>query len=209
MCSGPMDGDDTGLTATGTITLLLNQVREGQAGARDELFDRVYSDLRRIAQHAIDKGGWPRDGLEGTALVSAACERLLGRGDIDAENRRHFFYIFGRAMRDVLVERARGELALKRGGAVRHVPLIGFEIDGEMTRTTVMDLHDALDELRKIDERSAQVVELRFFSGRTLQEVAELTGLSFGAVRRDWEYARAWLHVRLSSYRTDDREPPG
>jgi RNA polymerase sigma factor (TIGR02999 family) len=204
-----MDGDDAGLTATGTITLLLNQVREGQAGARDELFDCVYSDLRKIAQHMIDKAGWPRGGLEGTALVSAACERLLGRGGIDAENRRHFFYVFGRAMHDVLVERARGELALKRGGQLRQVPLIGFEVDGELTRTTVLDLHDALAALRKVDERSAEVVELRFFSGRTLEEVAELTGQSFGSVRRDWEYARAWLHVRLSSYQGNDGGPPG
>lgn len=136
--------------------------------------------------------------LDGTSLVNDACERLLGRSLLDAADRRHFFYLFGRAMHDVLVELARSDMAAKRGGGRRPIALVDFQVDGESQNIELLDLEQAIGELRKSEPRAAQIVDLRFFGGRSLQETAELLGCSFATVRREWDYARAWLRDRLS-----------
>lgn len=185
----------------GTITILLQRARSGEAAAANELFERVYDDLRRLARGKY--GHVPGRGLEGTALVNAACERLLGRDALNAEDRRHFFFLLGRAMHDVLVEEARARAAEKRGGDRRQVPLVDFAADGASHTFEMLDLHAALEELRRADPDAAQVVSLRFFGNRTLEEAAEMMGVTFAVARRHWDYAKAWLSERLS--RTNGR----
>jgi len=188
-------GGSVGLA--GTITILLRETREGELGARDRLFDAVYDDLRRLAHSQLSNLG--RSGtIEGTALVHSACERLLGKGQLDAEDRKHFFFLLSRAMHDVLVEHIRAENALRRGGGHQRVPLVEFATDGQMVRLDLLAVHEAIEELRGVDAQAAQVVQLRFFAGRTLEQCEELMGVSFAMVRRHWDYAKAWLHERLS-----------
>jgi RNA polymerase sigma factor (TIGR02999 family) len=189
----------------GTITLLLHQARTGHERAMDELFRRVYDDLRQMARRQIAATrGTPN--LDATSLVNAACERLLGADKLDAEDRGHFFFVLGRAMHDVLVEEARSDLAKKRGGGRSRVPLADFQVDGRSLTLRLPDLHQALEELKQRDPEGAQVVMLRFFGGRTLEEAADLMGCTFAVARRHWEYSKAWLHERLSEERTDPVE---
>lgn len=181
----------------GTITRLLDRARGGDDGARDQLFELVYSDLRAIAQSLLASGRWPRGAIGGTELVNSACLRLLGREQLDAENRRHFFYLLGRAMHDVLVEEARRETADKRGGGRRAEALVEFAVEGDTAVFATLELSEAITELHEIDPEAARVVRLRFFCGRSLRETAEIMGTTLAVVRRHWDYASAWLRVRL------------
>lgn len=187
------------MDATGTITTLLVKVGSGDPTASNALFDHVYKDLRRIAASILAKKGPASNSVSRTALVHAACERLLEGQKLAAENRKHFFFLFSRAMRDYLVEQARSDLALKRGGGRVRVPLGDLEAQAGQNDLSVLEIHDALEELQKLDEDSAETIMLKVFGGRTLREIVEFTGRSFATVRRDWDYGRAWLHERLSN----------
>ena len=188
---------ETTLTHTGTITSLLVEARQGEKSAMDRIFEMTYAQLRELAraQLASIKHG---EHLEATGLVSAACERLLDGGDLDAENRRHFYYLLGRAMHDVVIDELRRADALKRGGGYKQVPLLAVEADGVTSIYDAMDLHDAIEELRASDADAAQVVILRYFGNRSVAQVAEMMGCTLSAARNNWIYAKAWLHERLS-----------
>ncbi|HVP72927.1 MAG TPA: ECF-type sigma factor [Phycisphaerales bacterium] len=190
----------------GEITTLLSDARDGRAGALDDLFAVVYDDLRALARQRFDGAAGRRAGLDGTALVHAACERLLGDGGrmLSAQNRRHFYFLFQRAMHDALVERVRAQSAQKRGGDRRQVQLIEFQADDATFAADILDLHEALEEFRQFDSEGTQVVMLRFFAGRSLEEAAEIMGCSFATARKHWDYARAWLHERLSRPRATE-----
>ncbi len=180
----------------GTITGLLGDIRSGRNDAIEELFTLVYDDLRHIARRRLNgKGGIL---LQTTELVSAASERLLGRVLLDAEDRRHFYFLVGRAIHDVFVEEIRAKNALKRGGGHQRVPLIEIEVDGVTSQIEFLDIHEALEELGKQDQAAADIVRLRFFGGLTLEESAAIMVCSFSTARKHWEYAKAWLHNRLS-----------
>ncbi|MBX3378811.1 MAG: sigma-70 family RNA polymerase sigma factor [Phycisphaeraceae bacterium] len=186
-------------TATGTVTVLLREARSGDTSAREELFRRVYEELRGIARGMVGPGGWPALGLEVTSLVNSACLRLLGRDQLDAEDRRHFFFLFGRAMHDVLVETVKASQTLKQGGDRKRVILMDARAeDGGLRQADLIDLRAALDEFRAVDPNAAKVVELRYFAQRSIRETAELLDRSVASVRRDWTYASAWLNERLS-----------
>ena len=187
---------------TGTVTLLLRKAQRGDAQAMNQLFEYVYDDLRRMAFAMVAKSG-ARQAIDGTALVHAACARLLEHDSLDAENRRHFFFLLGRAIHDIFVEEVRAATARKRGSDHQRLPLAEFDIGEPGLKASFLDLHEALEELRRHDPESAQLVFLRFFSGRTLQEAAAMTGSTFAKARRDWSYARAWLKKRLSDRDTD------
>jgi len=186
------------MTECGTITSLLGQVRTGDKEASDRLFEHVYADLKRMGSVLLAAKTYRAGALGSTALVNAACERLLGRDNLVAEDRRHFFFLLSRAMQDVLVEQARADLAAKRGGGFRRVPLDDFGVDTGSRDTSILDVREALEELRQHDPDAAEIVMLRFFAGRSLHEIGELMDRTLAIVRRDWEYARAWLHERLS-----------
>ena len=187
---------------SGTVTLLLGRVRDGvsdsvRSKAFDDLFAYIEVDLRRFAQSVLNAGRLPSGGVNGTELVNMACVRLLGQGRLNAQDRRHFFFVLGRAMSDVLVDEARRTNAKKRGGDWGRVALTEFVIDGESNHIDILDLRTAIDELRAADEIAAKVVEARYLSGRSIAETAELLSISIASTRRNWDYARAWLKIRL------------
>ena len=145
----------------------------------------VYQELHRLAAHYMRKEN-PGHLLQPTALVSEMYVRLFGPGTVPKMNNRgHFFALAATQMRRVLVDHARHQ---KKGGGAILVP---------ETEALLVALDDALKELAEIDPEAAEVVELRFFGGYTDKETAEITGKNFAKVRRDWEFARAWLYDRL------------
>lgn len=180
----------------GTITGLLARARSGDALASERLFATVYGDLRRLARRQLRR--CPADPLQTTAVANAACERLLGRVELNAEDRRHFFFLLDRAMRDVVVEQARANGAKKRGGSLIRVPFSDLPAAERSDPLDVVELDKALTELAVVDAEAARVVELRFFGGRTLHETAEILGCTLAIVRKNWDYAKSWLHHRLS-----------
>lgn len=181
-----------------SITSLLVRYRGGDKAAVDELFERVYPELRKIARRTIINYTGKKP-LNVTALVNSACERLLEREQLDAENRTHFFYLLSRAMHDTLVEESRAARAAKRGGQHKHVSIAGIEIPDGSKSMEFVELHGAIEDLRLVDHESAEVVVLRYFGGRTLEEAADALGCSSSVVQRHWVYARAWLRERLST----------
>lgn len=189
------------------LTALLARTTAGDAGARDELFRIVEPDLRRVAQRILSVGGWPPTAPTGTELVSMACVRLLDRDALHARDRDEFFKLLYRSMHDVLVDEARRVTAAKRGGGHQRVPMVDIAVDGGSTRYHVLDLHAALRELAEIDPQGAQVVDLRFFSGLSLEATAASMGCSLAQVRGHWAYARAWLDDRLAGGRPSPEEP--
>lgn len=189
------------MTTMGTITILLAQARGGDPKASNELFDRAYDELKSIASRVLAGKARCKAGLERTSLVNEAYARLSRSDKVFAENRRHFFFLFSRAMQDVLIEQARANLAIKRGRLVQRVPLDELQVD-ERQPVNILDVREALDELQQIDAQCAEIVMLKFFGRCTISEIAELLDCSVANVRRDWEYARAWLHHRLTEFGT-------
>lgn len=182
---------------TSTVTMLLSQARHGNEEAADELFRCVYDDLRQMARRKLEIMNAPKDV---TLLVQDSCERILTRGQLDLQNRRHFFFVFSRAMHDVLVERVRSEMAHKRGGEFQRIPMMDFEADGHTMTLSVIDLKDALTDLEHKDAEAAEIVRLRFFCGLSLHDAAAAMECSYAIARRHWIYAKAWLLERMSSH---------
>lgn len=175
-------------------------MKSGQPGALDRLFTHVYDDLRQVARQHLRRN---RAGvLQATALVNAAYERLAARDRLAANDRRQFFHLLSRAMHDVLVEQTRADLAQKRGGGVCRVPLVEIALDGGTQRIEILTLQAALEELAEVDPEAAGLVTLRFYGGLTLEEAAEEVRMTFAVARRHWEYAKAWLHERLTRSNT-------
>lgn len=180
----------------GTITTLLAEVREGRAGASDRLFTHIYDDLKLVARRHLRKH---RGGVfQATDLVNAAYERLAARDVVSAADRRQFFFLLSRAMHDILVEQVRADLARKRGGDAQRVPLVEVTLDQSTRHVDILDLQEALADLGANEPEAARIVMLRFYAGLTLEEAADTVGSTFAITRRHWEYAKAWLHERLS-----------
>ncbi|MEQ1644377.1 MAG: sigma-70 family RNA polymerase sigma factor [Pyrinomonadaceae bacterium] len=179
------------------ITELLRQWRGGDSNALSELTNYVYNDLRRRAS-AYLRGERPGHTLQTTGLVHETVIKLIGKDDIDWADRNHFFAVAAQAMRRILVDHARSRSREKRGGKAEELPL-----DEAMVRAVragsvdLAALDEALDHLAAFDERQAQVVELKYFGGMTLDETAEILGVSRETVKRDWQMARAWLRQQL------------
>lgn len=162
----------------------------------DDLARLLYMELRRLAG-GFFRGERSGHTLQPTALVNEAWLRLH-ESPGEWENRSHFLGAAARAMRRILVEHARKRAALKRGGDFAHVTFDDLAVQTPDPGVDVLLLNDALDALSEHDGRLARVVELHFFAGCTFPEIAETLGLSEPTVRRDWAYARAWLHERIT-----------
>ena len=173
------------------MTHLLQQWRQGDKAALDELMPLVYAELRRLASISL-RNERPGHTLQTTALVNEAYIKLVGH-KIDWQNRGHFFAVASQAIRRILVDYARTQRRQKRGGGV--VPLqLDEALDVPEGKTMeLIALDDALTELSAIDEQQAKVVELRFFAGLSIEETAEVLEVSRATVNRDWVTARAWL----------------
>ena len=183
----------------GQVTILLNEVRQGNREHEEELFGLIYQQMRRLAQKHMssERAGHT---LQATALVNEAYLRIFGRDNIAWQDRNHFLAIAGREFRRALVEHARQHRAGKRGGGAPRVSLedLGHAEPGVAAfDADILSIQDALDQLHQLDDEAARVVELKFFSGLTDEEVAEEMGISFAKVRRHWTFARAWLSSKL------------
>lgn len=180
------------MSRTHEITELLQAWSNGDSQALAKLIPLVDHELKRIA-HAYMVEERPGHTLQTTALVNEALIRLIQGENISWENRRHFYALVAKRMRQVLIEHARAQLAAKRGGRAKHVPIEdAFSLSVELSEELIM-LDEALIKLAKIDERKEEVVELRYFGGFTTQEVADLLGVAPSTVEREWRLARSWL----------------
>ena len=173
------------------ITGLLARVRNGDRTALDQLTPLVYDQLRRIAQGCI-RGEAPGLTLQATSLVHEAWMRLAGNSHPDYKDRAHFFGIAARLMRQILVDHARAVRAAKRGGG--KIPLDPrMEVAGHRQDLAILAVHEALERLAAEDPRKAKFIEMRFFAGMTIDEIAECTGVPKPTVYREVRVAQAWL----------------
>ena len=178
------------------VTQILNAIRAGEARGGEELMAAVYAELRRIAAAKMAREQ-PGHTLQATALVHEAWLRLGGQ---TFENRAHFFSAAAEAMRRILVERARRKSTPKHGAGAEHCAVSGIEIaapvaDGD----ELLAVHEALDALAEHDARKAELVKLRYFAGLSFEEAADVLGVSVITAKRDWSYARAWLHHAIGA----------
>jgi RNA polymerase sigma factor (TIGR02999 family) len=190
-------------SAPQTVTQLLEDARSGDRAALDRLLPVVYAELHRIAESHM-RGERPDHTLQPTALVHEAFLRLVGSAPVSYHDRTHFLSAASRAMRHVLVDHARMRQAAKRGPALNVTldeALVGAQPEG----VDMLALDDALTRLAGADPRAAQVVELRFFGGLGIAEVAAALDASPATVKRDWQFAKGWLAREL---RADFKSAP-
>ncbi|MBK6436808.1 MAG: sigma-70 family RNA polymerase sigma factor [Rhodanobacteraceae bacterium] len=183
--------------STGEVTELVQRWRDGDEHALSTLLPLVYADLRRIAAQQL-RSNVGHDTLQPTALVNDVFVRLLGASRIDIDDRKHFFTTAAKLMRQVLVDRARAKSRDKRGGDWQRVDMLELAALPIDVNTDLPALDEALRTLAALDPRVAEVVELRYFAGLEVSEVAQLLGLEERTVYRDWAMARSWLRQRLS-----------
>lgn len=181
------------------LTALLEAVRDGREGAPDRLFEGVYRELLDMARREFRRE-IPGHTLQPTALVNEAWMRLAG-GGADFQSRAHFFGAAARAMRRILIDHARRAQAAKRGSGEDPVTL--SEPGVESSQVSVLEVDEALQALERHDARLAEIVQLRFFGGLTVEEVGAVLGRSPATVKRDWTYARAWLFERMEGTRPE------
>ena len=174
------------------ITALLSAWRGGNSNAQDRLFRLVYKDLHRIASRYM-AGERQGHTLQATALVNEAYIRLIDIERVHWKDRAHFFAVAARVMRRILVDSARARRYQKRGGGAATVSLDEALIVTRQYGGDLVALDDALSALAVLDERKSQVVELRFFGGLSVEEAAEVLGVSSDTVQRDWKMAKVWL----------------
>ena len=180
------------------ITQLLKEWSDGNQAVLDELMPLVYDELRRQASRFLSKER-KNHTLQTTALIQEAYLKLLGHNQIEWQNRAHFFAIASTAMRRILVDYARERHREKRGGIAENLPLDeAFQIASNEKSVDLIALDEALNRLAKLDERQARVVELKYFSGLSNDETAEVLGVSNATVRLDWNLAKAWLKQEIS-----------
>ena len=178
------------------VTKILSQVESGDPTAAEDLLPLVYDELRKLAAAQLSHER-PGQTLQATALVHEAYMKLVDQRRVDWKNRAHFFAIAARAMRRILLDHAGARNAEKRGGGAPAVTL-GDEVERrDSDLDEILALDQAMNRLAALDARQARVVELRFFAGMTLEEIAEVMEMSLGTVNRDWRTARAFLAREL------------
>jgi RNA polymerase sigma factor (TIGR02999 family) len=189
------------------ITELLGRVRTGDRAALDQLTPLVYDQLRRIAQGCI-RGENPGLTLQATSLVHEAWMRMAGNSHPDYKDRAHFFGVAARLMRQILVDHARSVRAAKRGGG--KIPVdVRMEVAGDRQDLTILAVHEALERLAAQDPRKAQFIEMRFFAGMTIDEIAESSGVPKPTVYRDVRVAQAWLFREAGPGIASENKSPG
>ena len=186
--------------ASGTpdsVTGLLLAWRQGDQSALEALIPLVYAELRRVAHRQL-QGEHSGHTFQTADLVHETYLRLVESSRVNWQNRAHFLAVAARTMRRVLVDAARARQSLKRGGGEPPIPLNTELTVAGSPNVDVVAVSDALDVLARADPRRSRVVELRFFGGLTVEETAEVLGVSAETVNRDWKVARAWLHSQLA-----------
>jgi RNA polymerase sigma factor (TIGR02999 family) len=180
-------------TSTQQVTKLLRDWSNGDQSALEQLTPLVYGELRRLAGRYLRKER-PDHTLQSTALVHEAFIRLVDQREVKWQNRAHFFGVAAQMIRRILVDHARSRQANKRGAGAPKLSLDEALATPERRDLDLLALDDALNSLAKIDPQQARIVELRFFTGLTVEETAEVLGISPATVKRDWVTAKAWLY---------------
>ena len=187
-----MTGPDSG------ITQLLKQWRSGEQTALDQLLPLVYDELHRVAQRAIRQQPAGHT-LQTTALINEAYLRMCNMPQIEWQDRAHFFAVAARVMRHLLVDHARAQVTAKRGGGAQRVDFDEAAIYASERSAELLALDDALNRLAAADDKKSRIVELRYFGGLTVEEVAEVLGIAVITVKREWAKARLWLYHELQT----------
>ena len=183
----------------GDVTLLLAEMRRGDSEALPKLLPLVYNELRRLAAHCLkdERSGHT---LQPTALVHEAYLRLVEQTRAGWETRAQFMGVAAQLMRRILIDYARQRIAARRGGAAGPVHVENLENAGNVEQTEeILIVDEALLRLRELDPQQAQVAEMRYFAGLTVEETAEALAISPRTVKRDWAMAKAWLRLELAS----------
>lgn len=184
------------------VTQLLLDWSKGDGEAFDELVPLVHDELRRLARRYMrrERAGHT---LQTTALVNEAYLRLVNQGQVEWQNRAHFFAIAARVMRRILVDYARTRGYSKRGGNAVHVSFDEAAIVSPDARAEIVAIDQALSDLAAVDPRKSRIVELKFFGGLNIEETAEVMSISPTTVQREWRSAKAWLYYAISGKRDE------
>ena len=189
------------MSSTQNVTALLEQWQNGDSSAVDELFPMLYEELRKLAIHQFQREALGHT-LQPTAVVNEAYVKLVGQDPGRVDNRRHFYALAAKAMRQVLIDHIRRKKTEKRAGDLVRVTLsdaIGAPVQIVGREVDDLALDEALTQLAELRPRAAQVVELRYFGGLTSEATAEVLGVNRKTVTRDWNTARLWLLAQLES----------
>ena len=179
------------------VTKMLRDWRNGDQEALEQLIPVVYDELHRQAARYLRREH-PGHILQTTALIHEAYLRLINQQNIEWQNRAHFYAIAARLMRQILVDHARRRQATKRGGSDIKVPLEEAMVISPGENVDLVALDEALTRLAAIDPQQSRIVELRYFSGLSVEETAEVLGVSSRTVNRDWNVAKAWLRQQIA-----------
>jgi RNA polymerase sigma factor (TIGR02999 family) len=178
------------------VTALLNELADGDQEAAAKLVPLVYDELRRLAAHRL-RHERPGHTLQATALVHEAYMKLAAQKDAKWQNRAQFFGVASQLMRRILVDYARGQQRIRRGGKQQKVSLDDVVLVSPDRTDEVLTVHESLSRLETLDARQARIVELRYFGGLTVEEIAEVVGISAKTVMRELKVAKAWLYGDL------------
>ena len=187
----------------GDVTRLLHQLKQGDAQAANELVPLIYGELRRLAS-AVMRRERPGHTLQATALVHEAYIRLAGQREVEYHDRAHFFAVAATLMRRVLLDHARKRHTAKRGSAPHQATLEEGLLISDERLDAVLALDECLIRLAAIDPRQARLVEMRFFAGLSVEEIAGILGISTATVKREWSSAKAWLNREMSGGKGSD-----
>lgn len=179
------------------VTEMLSELTQGGDQAAEQLMPLVYEELRALARRYMADEQSAHT-LQTTALIHEAYLRLAGHSEPAWESRAHFFRVAARAMRRVLIDHARQQRGPRKGGDARRVPFDDEVLAVNDSMVDLLELEDALEKLSALDGQLAQIVELRFFGGLTVEEVARMLKISPRTVKRDWRLAKSWLHRAMS-----------
>jgi RNA polymerase sigma-70 factor, ECF subfamily len=195
------DAEGKSVNSQGEVTSLLAAWGGGDQSALNELMPLVYNELHRIARRSWN---WKNEGntLQPTALINEAFIKLAGAENASYQNRCHFIAVACTAMRQILVNHALSRRSAKRGSGAVTVSLDDVQLAVHQEAAEVVALHEALERLQAVDPRKSKVVEMRYFGGFSIEEIAEALGVSVVTVNRDWRLARTWLLREMSSERS-------
>ncbi len=180
------------------VTRILESIEQGDPKAADELLPLVYGELRKLAASKIANEA-SNQTLQPTALVHEAWLRLVGNDNPQFANRAHFFAAAAEAMRRILIDKARRNRALRHGGDQQRVDLAGLDVAGPGNDDELLAVNEALDKLAAQTKVEAELVKLRYFVGLTLEEAAEVLGISARTADNYWSHARAWLYRAIKT----------
>jgi len=190
-------------TSPNQITEQLIAWSKGDEAALERLIPAVYQELRRMADHYL-RGEDSGHSLQPTALVHEAYLRLIDQTKVEWQNRAHFFGVAAQMMRRILIDHAKAKHRVKRGGTAVKVMLDENANFTHERASELLALDDALQRLARMDERKSRIVELRYFGGLTVEETAQVLGISDKTVMRDWNLAKAWLYRELTNNAADE-----